>query len=116
MDDPATAVTSLDVAAQGRRAAGLDRRHDPALGRARPMARPIGGAVAAEDLRQLQAFACPRPCGRAAHRSGVREPQGVKRRAGHHQAALAQMKVAHCRLDRAVSHQPLDGMKIDAIL
>ena len=56
MDGPATAVTSLDVAPQGRGPASLDGRHDPAPGRTRPVAVAIGGAITPEYFGQLQAL------------------------------------------------------------
>ena len=55
--DLAAVGALLDMATEGRGAAGLDGRHDPTLpaGQSGGVFGAIGGAVAAEDIRQLSA-------------------------------------------------------------
>ena len=52
----AAILTAFDMAAERRRPAGLDRRHDSALseGHAGELIGAIGGAVATEDVRHLE--------------------------------------------------------------
>ena len=52
----AARVASLDMAAQGRRAADFDGAHHPQLGAAERagVGLPVGNAVVADDVRHLQ--------------------------------------------------------------
>ena len=111
MDHDAAAIAGLDVTAERRSSAGLDRGHPPGLAGDWPMARPVGPAEASEDLCQLGP---PRPLGRAAQGSAAAQSELIQRRGGDHQPALAQVKLAQRCPDAAMAQQPLDRVKVGA--
>ena len=112
--DQAAVGAVLDMPAERRRPAGLDRRHDAALGAAE-MGRvglPVRRAVAAEDVRHLQ---------RGTHRrgSGGRrdlQPQPVERARRPADRAGRDLGVARRGLQVAVAEQGLDDADVGAAL
>ena len=110
---------ALDMPAQRRRSARLDRRHDATLGAAE-MVRvglPVCRAVAAEDIRHLQ---------HGAHRGGsggrgdeVRHDatcglQFIERAGRRTYLVGREAKIPGCRAQTAMTEQQLDGAQIGA--
>ncbi len=111
-----TALAALDVAAERRGAAGLDRRHDLELGQAHVagVGRPPGRAVQAEDVGDLQRGRMP---GSGAGAVTLHEQLEVLERARHGPDRLGgDAGVERGGVELGVAEQDLDDADVDVLL
>ncbi len=116
----AAVVTRLPMPAEDGGAAGRNRPQRPVLPCREPMRPPIGIAMRADDVGQLESRTgdrASRALRHGAHGLGL-WPRGkpleqIERRVRPHLRVTSQLKVASCRTDVPVAKQPLNGVDVD---